>query len=73
VHFLTHPSQKQDGKVDSIDDDQNGEWSPPWFCNEELDGSGGEKGVVKICHVVANIHDPTPKSMSPIDGEGGSV
>lgn len=45
----------------------------PGTGDEELDGSGGEKGVVKICHVVANFHDPTPKSMSPIDGEGGSM
>jgi len=63
----------QDGKIDSIGDDLIGERSHPWDGIEELDGSGGEKSVVKICHVVANFHDLTPKSMSSIDGEGGSV
>ncbi len=56
-----------------IDDNWIDERMAPGAGDEELDGSGGEKVVVKICHVVANFHDPTPKSMSPIDGEGGSV
>ena len=71
--FLTHLSRKQDGRIDSIGDDLIGERSHPWDGLEELDGSGSEKGAVKICHAVANIHDRTVGSMSPIDGEGGSV